>query len=157
MWGAVCGWYGGGGSYVSNGSNRSGGSGGSKETSTSKTLTGGRITGIVFASNFLGIFCARSLHYQFYCWYFHTIPFLLIGWARLHPMIALPVMGMIVWCWNVYPSTVMSSGGLLAGHLVVLGAAYSGGIFGRGPGSAVRGEGDLTWKKSGFANSKEVL
>jgi alpha-1,3-mannosyltransferase len=27
--------------------------------------------------NLVGIICARSLHYQFYSWYFHTIPFLL--------------------------------------------------------------------------------
>ena len=33
---------------------------------------------IVFTSNFVGILCARSLHYQFYSWYFHTLPFLLL-------------------------------------------------------------------------------
>ncbi len=33
---------------------------------------------ILFTSNFVGIMCARSLHYQFYSWYFHTLPFLLL-------------------------------------------------------------------------------
>lgn len=32
---------------------------------------------ILFTGNFIGILCARSLHFQFYCWYFHTLPFLL--------------------------------------------------------------------------------
>lgn len=33
---------------------------------------------ILFTSNFVGIICARSLHYQFYSWYFHTLPFVLL-------------------------------------------------------------------------------
>lgn len=31
----------------------------------------------MFTSNFIGIVFCRSLHFQFYCWYFHTVPFLL--------------------------------------------------------------------------------
>ncbi|EDQ86468.1 uncharacterized protein MONBRDRAFT_38469 [Monosiga brevicollis MX1] len=43
---------------------------------------------ILFTANFVGMAVSRSLHYQFYSWYFHTIPFLLWQthlpiWARV--------------------------------------------------------------------------
>lgn len=44
----------------------------------SKRLNNDALLQIVFISNFIGIVCARSLHYQFYSWYFHTLPFILL-------------------------------------------------------------------------------
>ena len=32
---------------------------------------------VVFSGNFIGVLCARTLHFQFYSWYYHTLPFLL--------------------------------------------------------------------------------
>ena len=32
---------------------------------------------ILFTATFIGVLCARSLHYQFYTWYYHMKPYLL--------------------------------------------------------------------------------
>ncbi|THU59197.1 hypothetical protein C4D60_Mb03t22440 [Musa balbisiana] len=42
-----------------------------------KTLNKEYIATVMFVGNFIGIVCARSLHYQFYSWYFYSLPFLL--------------------------------------------------------------------------------
>eukprot|EP00033_Pygsuia_biforma_P003429 GCRY01003758.1.p1 GENE.GCRY01003758.1~~GCRY01003758.1.p1 ORF type:complete len:453 (+),score=74.88 GCRY01003758.1:133-1359(+) len=73
----------------------------------------------LFSMNFLGIVVSRSLHYQFYVWYYHTLPLLL--WKSPLPVpVRLLVLGMIEYGWNIYPSTTLSSALLLGGHLVVL-------------------------------------
>ncbi|NWS40360.1 ALG3 mannosyltransferase, partial [Probosciger aterrimus] len=77
---------------------------------------------ILFSSNFLGVCCSRSLHYQFYVWYFHTLPYLL--WctptAKLAHMPKVLLLGVIELCWNTYPSTVCSSLSLHICHGLVL-------------------------------------
>jgi hypothetical protein len=40
-------------------------------------LTRERVVLVLFTSNLIGMTLARSLHYQFYVWYFHTLPWLL--------------------------------------------------------------------------------
>jgi len=39
---------------------------------------------MLFTSNFIGMMFSRSLHYQFYVWYFHTLPWLL--WQTAAPV-----------------------------------------------------------------------
>jgi len=74
---------------------------------------------VMFTSNFIGMICSRSLHYQFYVWYFHTLPFLL--WSiRMPSTLRLLLLGIIEMCWNTYPSTVLSSAMLHASHLIIL-------------------------------------
>ncbi|NXV19988.1 ALG3 mannosyltransferase, partial [Cepphus grylle] len=77
---------------------------------------------VLFSSNFLGVCCSRSLHYQFYVWYFHTLPYLL--WctptAKLAHMPKVLLLGVIELCWNTYPSTVCSSLSLHICHGLVL-------------------------------------
>ncbi|KAM7538265.1 hypothetical protein Aperf_G00000061274 [Anoplocephala perfoliata] len=68
----------------------------------------------MFVSNFIGVAFSRSLHYQFYLWYYHTIPFLLWSAAPLTNPIRFLIFGLIEMAWNVYPSTEASS---LALHL----------------------------------------
>jgi len=85
----------------------------------------GTIVGIMFVSNFIGIVFARSLHYQFYVWYFHTLPYLLFVarwkvWARVLFMVLVEI------CWNVYPATALSSGLLTLCHVSLLATLTSG-------------------------------
>ncbi|XP_061204678.1 dol-P-Man:Man(5)GlcNAc(2)-PP-Dol alpha-1,3-mannosyltransferase [Neopsephotus bourkii] len=89
---------------------------------TSPPLTVNKIVFVLFSSNFLGVCCSRSLHYQFYVWYFHTLPYLL--WctptAKLAHMPKVLLLGVIELCWNTYPSTVCSSLSLHICHGFVL-------------------------------------
>lgn len=74
---------------------------------------------VLVTCNFIGIVCSRSLHYQFYVWYYHTLPFLL--WNTLYSgALRLTLLGVIEFCWNVYPSNSYSSATLLFCHLVIL-------------------------------------
>ncbi|CAL1262255.1 unnamed protein product [Larinioides sclopetarius] len=74
---------------------------------------------ILFVSNFVGMVFSRSLHYQFYVWYFFTLPHLL--WStNYNPILKLFVLGLLELSWNTYPSTVLSSSLLHACHLVIL-------------------------------------
>ncbi|CAB4010448.1 dol-P-Man:Man(5) c(2)-PP-Dol alpha-1,3-mannosyltransferase-like [Paramuricea clavata] len=74
---------------------------------------------LLFTSNFIGISFCRSLHYQFYVWYFHTLPFLL--WeTRLSTPLRILILGVIELCWNTYPSTHLSSISLHVCHVILL-------------------------------------
>ncbi|XP_067122133.1 dol-P-Man:Man(5)GlcNAc(2)-PP-Dol alpha-1,3-mannosyltransferase [Centruroides vittatus] len=73
----------------------------------------------LFISNFIGIAFSRSLHYQFYVWYFHTLPYLL--WSTtLLPVSKLCILGAIELAWNTYPSTDFSSLLLHICHAIIL-------------------------------------
>lgn len=73
-----------------------------------------------FLCNFIGIICSRSLHYQFYVWYYHTLPFLLWSTSFSNKM-RLLLLGLIELCWNTYPSTNLSSICLFLCHFTILG------------------------------------
>lgn len=73
----------------------------------------------LFLANFIGIVCARSLHYQFYVWYFHSLPYL--TWSTPFPTnVKFLLLFLIEYCWNTYPSTNLSSGALHVCHLILL-------------------------------------
>ncbi|KAJ6641795.1 Lethal(2)neighbour of Tid protein [Pseudolycoriella hygida] len=73
----------------------------------------------VFLANFIGVICARSLHYQFYVWYFHTLPYL--AWfTEFDVKVKFLLLGFIEFAWNTYPSTDFSSGILHVCHIVLL-------------------------------------
>ncbi|EPQ25784.1 uncharacterized protein PFL1_06651 [Pseudozyma flocculosa PF-1] len=84
---------------------------------------------LLFTANLVGIVCSRSLHYQFYSWYFHQIPFLL--WQANLPLpIKFVLPAAIEWSWNVFPSTNASSGVLLASHLIMLAGLWTSRSYG---------------------------
>ncbi|TSU88987.1 Dol-P-Man:Man(5)GlcNAc(2)-PP-Dol alpha-1,3-mannosyltransferase [Bagarius yarrelli] len=77
---------------------------------------------ILFSSNFIGMCFCRSLHYQFYVWYFHTLPYLLWsgGVKKLPQLLRVLILGLIELSWNTYPSTIYSSLSLHVCHLIIL-------------------------------------
>ncbi|KAJ2555513.1 dolichyl-P-Man:Man(5)GlcNAc(2)-PP-dolichol alpha-1,3-mannosyltransferase [Coemansia sp. RSA 1933] len=92
-----------------------------RRTQQRPAISADEIIAVVFSANFMGIVCARSLHYQFYAWYAHTLP-LLLHIARI-PLLVQPVLWLAIECaWNIYPSTTTSSLVLLIAHLVLLAA-----------------------------------
>lgn len=79
----------------------------------------------VFTGNFVGIVCARTLHFQFYSWYFHTLP-LLLWCTPLPTLLRLGLWAAVEVVWNVFPSKPWSSGLLLVAHLVLLAGLLRG-------------------------------
>lgn len=76
-----------------------------------------------FVVNLIGIACARSLHYQFYSWYFHSLVYLVFCTNYQKPVKFL-ILGCIELCWNTYPSTVFSSSLLHVCHVALLIGLY---------------------------------
>ena len=96
-----------------------GGGGGAKDGLSSHFIV---VT--IFVSNFVGVVFARSLHYQFYVWYFHMLPYLLWHATRLPVRLKLLLLLDIELAFNVFPATAWSSAMLQLGHVVLLGGLY---------------------------------
>lgn len=73
----------------------------------------------IFLSNLIGVICARSLHYQFYIWYFHSLPYL-VWFTDFNLSLRFLILGLIEFAWNTYPSTDLSSALLHCCHLILL-------------------------------------
>ncbi|XP_055766804.1 dol-P-Man:Man(5)GlcNAc(2)-PP-Dol alpha-1,3-mannosyltransferase-like [Salvelinus fontinalis] len=93
-----------------------------KRVIPAQKLTSDQMVLILFTSNFIGMCFSRSLHYQFYVWYFHTLPFLL--WSgevkKLAHLLRVLILGLVELSWNTYPSTTHSSAALHVCHLIML-------------------------------------
>jgi len=82
-------------------------------------LSAAHIMCLLFTGNFIGIACSRSLHYQFYVWYYHTLPALL--WCTRFPTaLRLIIIVLIELVWNIYPAKAWSSYLLLCCHITIL-------------------------------------
>lgn len=94
------------------------------------------ITRTMLLSNFIGICLARTLHYQFYAWYFHALPFLL--WSAslssspspsTRKILILPIpvrlvcLAAIEMSFLTFPATPSSSAILQLVHVLILGAS----------------------------------
>ncbi|KAI8921862.1 ALG3 protein-domain-containing protein [Powellomyces hirtus] len=79
------------------------------------------ILSVMFTCNLIGILCARSLHYQFWSWYAHSIPYL-VWLPSTRATASAPSISFagLEYAWNVYPSTPLSSLVLLFSHAVIL-------------------------------------
>lgn len=81
------------------------------------------IVTVLFTSNFIGIVFSRSLHYQFYVWYYHSLPFLLVS-------VRVPVVARLLWLlvvelvWNIFPANAITSMILLVCNLCMLTALW---------------------------------
>uniref|UniRef100_A0A1X7TPW9 dolichyl-P-Man:Man5GlcNAc2-PP-dolichol alpha-1,3-mannosyltransferase n=1 Tax=Amphimedon queenslandica TaxID=400682 RepID=A0A1X7TPW9_AMPQE len=88
-------------------------------TSNGSMATSEELVYCMYVSNFIGLMVSRSLHYQFYVWYYYTLPILMV-WARINTLISMLLLVGMEYCWNVFPSTVYSSLLLHIIHIIII-------------------------------------
>ena len=93
---------------------------GGNERTRGKRMTAHHIVKTLFESNVIGIVFARSLHFQFYVWYYHQLPLLLFSMTRVPLWLKLTAMGAIEVIWNIFPSTPVTSLCLTVIHVALL-------------------------------------
>ncbi|OEU20525.1 putative alpha-1,3 mannosyltransferase [Fragilariopsis cylindrus CCMP1102] len=88
--------------------------------SRQKILSPEQILSTLFVSNFIGICCARTLHYQFYSWYFSAVPYILWRETSYSIPVRLYLFGCIEYAFLVFPATPTSSLVLQVAHWTLL-------------------------------------
>ncbi|KAI9224280.1 glycosyltransferase, partial [Blastocladiella britannica] len=81
-----------------------------------------RVAALWWLVMLVGIATARSLHYQFYVWYWFGVPYLVI-WrigSTIPLLLRITAIGLIELSWNVFPSRNWSSAMLLGVHVSVI-------------------------------------
>ncbi|KAA8499459.1 putative Dol-P-Man:Man(5)GlcNAc(2)-PP-Dol alpha-1,3-mannosyltransferase [Porphyridium purpureum] len=92
-----------------------------RSTGRAAALDADYVLRVLFTCNLIGIAFARTLHYQFYAWYFHTLPYLL--WrGRLPFALKLAVLLGIEMAYNIYPPRAWSSIVLHVCHAITIAA-----------------------------------
>ncbi|XP_066251480.1 lethal(2)neighbour of tid protein [Euwallacea similis] len=76
-----------------------------------------------FITNLIGVACARSIHYQFYSWYYHSLLYLAFCTDYSKPTKFL-LLGIVEYCYKTYPSTNLSSVLLHGCHFVLIFGVY---------------------------------
>eukprot|EP00937_MAST-01D_sp_MAST-1D-sp2_P000831 g831.t1 len=101
------------------------------EGGQARALRPDHVAGVLLASNFVGIVCFRSLHFQFYCWYWHALPFLLWRCEALPLPCKLAVLAALEYAWSYGldpaegTSTPLSSAVLQMAHVVAVAAVFA--------------------------------
>jgi alpha-1,3-mannosyltransferase len=87
---------------------------------------------VLYTSNFIGIVFSRTMHYQFYTWYFHTIPLVLAAATSIPWFLRLAAFAGIEYAFNVGDATgagsPLSSAILQMAHLVVFTGLLTSGV-----------------------------
>ncbi len=85
-----------------------------------KPLSADYVAYTMIVSNIVGVVSARTLHYQFYSWYFHALPLFLWISPTYHVIPRVLLLGMVEYAFNVFPATPTSSALLQVAHLFLL-------------------------------------
>jgi alpha-1,3-mannosyltransferase len=85
-----------------------------------RTMSPEHVLSTLFVSNFIGICCARTLHYQFYCWYFSALPFLLWRETSYPIWVRLMLLLCVEYAFLTFPATPLSSFVLQVAHWSIL-------------------------------------
>jgi len=78
----------------------------------------------LLVGNFIGIVFCRSLHFQFYVWYYHSLPYLLFLCTDMPMALRFGLLLVIEIVWNIFPSAAIPSLVLQISHYVILGALW---------------------------------
>lgn len=84
-----------------------------------RTLRPSHVIRTMFTCNLIGIVFARTLHYQFYIWYFHTLP-LLVFVSDLPKILGFTLLAVVEVVFNIYPPRPVTSAALAICHLTLL-------------------------------------
>lgn len=88
-----------------------------------KALDIEHILTVMLTGNYIGIVFCRSLHYQFYSWYYFSIPYLL--WRTNLPLVLKILFPLLIEIsWNQHPPAIWSSILLQSTHFGLLGALW---------------------------------
>lgn len=84
-----------------------------------RQLNAGHVSFVLLTCNFVGIVFSRTLHYQFYLWYAHSLP-LLIWKTSLFWIAKIALLLVIEIVFNVYPPHRLAALSLHVAHFVLL-------------------------------------
>ena len=124
--GSAAGSGGGGGSSAGGGSSGGGGGSGGDGEVPPALLHPEHILVTLLSCNAVGVIFARSLHFQFYCWYIHSVPLLLWRCEQLPLALKLTCFALLEYAWSYGldkqegTSTPLSSGCLQLAHAILL-------------------------------------